>query len=180
MSLSTENLRCFLEGARRLNFRAAAKAVALSLAAFGQRIRQLEDDLGVSLFRRSTRQVLLQRQPLLTADNKHLHTLFDSSFDLALFRYWRDAPGGIDSVNFKRIVCMGTIATIRKQVLQGRGVSVLPAYFIEKELQHGELVEVFPLVKPLADSFRLVFRGDDPKAGRYESIAEHMQRERLQ
>lgn len=56
---SLDNLRCFEAAARLLNFRAAARAVALTPAAFGQRIRQLEEGLGARLFERSTRAVHL-------------------------------------------------------------------------------------------------------------------------
>jgi DNA-binding transcriptional LysR family regulator len=56
---SLESLRCFLAGARLLNFRAASRAVALTPAAFGARIKQLEDELGVPLFQRTTRTVYL-------------------------------------------------------------------------------------------------------------------------
>jgi DNA-binding transcriptional LysR family regulator len=44
-----------------LNFRAAARSVALTPSALGQRIRQLEDQLGEELFVRSTRRVTLTR-----------------------------------------------------------------------------------------------------------------------
>lgn len=54
-----ESLRCFVHAARLLHFRAAAKVVALSPAALGQRIRQLEDQLGTPLFVRTTRSVAL-------------------------------------------------------------------------------------------------------------------------
>ena len=54
-----ESLRCFLAAAKSLNFRTAARAVHLSPPAFGQRIAQLERDLGCSLFDRSTRRVAL-------------------------------------------------------------------------------------------------------------------------
>ncbi len=64
MSLSAENLRCFSEAARLLNFGAAARAVALSPAALGQRIRQLESTLEVRLFHRTTRTVVLTRAGL--------------------------------------------------------------------------------------------------------------------
>lgn len=57
--LSFENLRCFLAAAEQLNFRRAAGVVALTPAAFSQRIKQLEDHLGVSLFERSSRRVAL-------------------------------------------------------------------------------------------------------------------------
>jgi LysR family transcriptional regulator, glycine cleavage system transcriptional activator len=56
---SLESLRCFDAAARLLRFRAAAKAVALTPAALGHRIRQLEDELGVKLFERTTRTVKL-------------------------------------------------------------------------------------------------------------------------
>jgi LysR family glycine cleavage system transcriptional activator len=60
MSLpSIDSLRCFDAAARLLRFRAAAKAVALTPAALGHRIRQLEDELGVKLFERTTRSVRL-------------------------------------------------------------------------------------------------------------------------
>jgi DNA-binding transcriptional LysR family regulator len=54
-----ESLRCFVEAARFLNFRAAARAVALTPAALGQRIKQLEDLTGQALFTRTTRKVTL-------------------------------------------------------------------------------------------------------------------------
>lgn len=56
---SIENLRCFLEAARALNFRKAARAVALTPTAFGQRLKQLEDQIGAPLFARTTRSVSL-------------------------------------------------------------------------------------------------------------------------
>jgi DNA-binding transcriptional LysR family regulator len=54
-----ENLRCFAAAARLPTFRAAARAVALTPAALGQRIRQLEDQLGERLFERTTRSLAL-------------------------------------------------------------------------------------------------------------------------
>lgn len=59
---SLDSLRCFLAAARLLNFRAAAKSVALTPTAFSQRIRQLEDQLGVALFTRTTRSVRLSAE----------------------------------------------------------------------------------------------------------------------
>jgi DNA-binding transcriptional LysR family regulator len=56
---SLENLRCFVAAARLLRFRAAARSVALTPTAFGQRIRQLEDAVGAPLFERTTRTVAL-------------------------------------------------------------------------------------------------------------------------
>ncbi len=56
---SIDSIRCFVEAARFLNFRAAARAVSLTPAALGKRIQQLEDQLGTSLFHRTTRRVEL-------------------------------------------------------------------------------------------------------------------------
>ncbi len=56
---SLDNLRCFIAAARLLAFGRAAKSVALTPAAFGQRIKQLEEQVGVPLFARTTRKVSL-------------------------------------------------------------------------------------------------------------------------
>jgi len=61
---SVDALRCFCAAAKFLNFRAAARSVALTPAAFGQRIKQLEDQLGVRLFVRTTRSVRLATEGL--------------------------------------------------------------------------------------------------------------------
>lgn len=55
---SVDSLRCFVEASRHLNFRKAARAVALTPAAFGARIKQLEELLGTPLFSRTTRVVV--------------------------------------------------------------------------------------------------------------------------
>jgi DNA-binding transcriptional LysR family regulator len=54
-----ESLRCFVQAATQLTFRTAARSVALSPAAFGDRIRRLEETLGAQLFERTTRRVVL-------------------------------------------------------------------------------------------------------------------------
>src|SRR3989442_203920 len=64
MLLDLESLRCFGAAARLLNFRAAARSVALTPAALGQRIRQLEEQLSVPLFHRTTRKVFLTQAGL--------------------------------------------------------------------------------------------------------------------
>jgi LysR family transcriptional regulator, glycine cleavage system transcriptional activator len=52
-------LECFLALSKHLNFREAARSVYLSPAAFGERIKSLEIELGGSLFERTTRKVSL-------------------------------------------------------------------------------------------------------------------------
>src|SRR6185503_13753548 len=54
-----ESLHCFVRAATSPSFRAAARSVALSPAAFGDRIRRLEEELGARLFQRTTRRVAL-------------------------------------------------------------------------------------------------------------------------
>jgi DNA-binding transcriptional LysR family regulator len=63
-SVSLDSLRCFLEAARTRNFRLAARVVALTPTAFGQRIKQLEDQLGARLFARTTRSITLTEHGL--------------------------------------------------------------------------------------------------------------------
>jgi LysR family glycine cleavage system transcriptional activator len=57
--MDLDSLRCFDAAATTLSFRAAAARVHLSPAAFSDRIRRLEEDLGVAVLRRTTRQVAL-------------------------------------------------------------------------------------------------------------------------
>jgi LysR family transcriptional regulator, glycine cleavage system transcriptional activator len=54
-----ESLRCFVLAATHANFRTAARKAALSPAAFGARIRRLEEQFGQRLFVRTTRRVSL-------------------------------------------------------------------------------------------------------------------------
>lgn len=74
---SVDSLRCFCAAAKFLNFRAASRAVALTPAAFGQRIKQLEDQLGARLFVRTTRSVRLSTagRALLPAAQRALSSL---------------------------------------------------------------------------------------------------------
>jgi DNA-binding transcriptional LysR family regulator len=69
-----ESLRCFHAAAKHLNFRTAARAVALSPAAFGDRIRRLEELLEARLFERTTRRVVLtpEGERLLTQAHRCL------------------------------------------------------------------------------------------------------------
>lgn len=52
-----ESLRCFVAAMKSPTFRAAAREVALTPAALGQRIKLLEERLGARLFSRTTRSV---------------------------------------------------------------------------------------------------------------------------
>lgn len=58
-------LRCFLAAASELHFGRAAQGLGMLPAALGRHIRQLEDDLGVRLLERTTRQVSLTKNGVL-------------------------------------------------------------------------------------------------------------------
>jgi len=290
-----DSLRCFVEAARFLSFRAAARAVALTPAAVGQRIRQLEDIVGKPLFTRTSRQVVLTeaglmllpharevlgtaercvragrgelgpepqeivlgtrhelgmswvlpllprlraRHPRVTfhlyfgsgvdllarvrsldvqlaigsmrvadpriatlplhaeryvfvasprllrrvpfkrgADAKH-HTLLDVSLALPLFSYLAEAPGGAE-LGFAQTLALGTGAAVRALCIAGEGVAVLPEYFVEPDLEARRLQRILPRQRILEDSFRVYFRGDDPRRALYESLAETLRSEPL-
>lgn len=286
-----DDLRCFAAAARLLHFRHAAKSVALTPAAFGQRIKRLEGQVGRPLFKRTTRSVhlteagralvpsaeaclrqaegclrtargevappaleltigtrhelglswivpqldrleralswlslhlyvgsgadlllrvrtmeidcavtssrltdpkldsirlhreeyvfcgsksLLSKQPLTRAEHAATHTLFDTSPELPLFRYWRDAAGGGDRLKFGRVVRLGGVEAIRRRVAHGSGVAVLPAYLVQDDLARGRFRTIFPSVEPLSDYFRLVFRVDDPRRSAFDQLAREL------
>jgi DNA-binding transcriptional LysR family regulator len=62
--MDLDSLRCFDAAATTLNFRAAARRVSLSPAAFSGRLRRLEVELGCALFKRTTRRVTLSQDGL--------------------------------------------------------------------------------------------------------------------
>jgi DNA-binding transcriptional LysR family regulator len=287
---SVESLRCFCAAAKFLNFRAAAKSVALTPAAFGQRIKQLEDELGEVLFLRTTRSVrlsvaglallpaaqraigaveecarivqckgamprmtlnvgtrhelglswvlpqvdqlqathsflelnlyfgsgpdlvnrvrnmeidcavtstpladpkldairlhredyvlvgapsLLAKTPFDKKQHSANHTLIDIDDRLPLFRYWRESPKG-EPLAFAKLARFGTIEAIRRRVVSGAGVGVLPRYLVAPDLEEGRLELLLPQVEPLHDWFRLVFRADDGRRSVFELLAASM------
>jgi DNA-binding transcriptional LysR family regulator len=119
---------------------------------------------------------LLAREPLRNAEDARAHVLIDSTPELPLFHYWRDAPGGIDSLRFARISYMGTISAIHHFVLRGEGVAVLPEYFVRQDLRRKQLVRVMPRVTPLYDYFRLIFRADDARRSLFAALGQTMLR----
>lgn len=57
--MDLDDLRCFVAAAEQLNFRRAARKVALSPAAFSERIARLEAHVGAGLLARTTRSVTM-------------------------------------------------------------------------------------------------------------------------
>ncbi|HEX9295863.1 MAG TPA: LysR substrate-binding domain-containing protein [Polyangiaceae bacterium] len=114
---------------------------------------------------------LLRRKPLKKADDTKRHNLLDTSAEVPLFRYWKDAPRGGDRLRFARGIWLGSIEAIRQRMLAGIGVGVLPEYLVRQDLKTGRLRRIFPGVQPLHDYFRLVFRVDDPRRHVFESLS---------
>ncbi|MFI5299380.1 MAG: substrate-binding domain-containing protein, partial [Polyangiales bacterium] len=122
---------------------------------------------------------LLRGRPLRRDADAAAHTLIDASPDQPLFRYWRSAAGNRHELRFARGCWLGSIAAIRRQVLAGEGVAVLPEYFVHKEIAAKRLVRILPSVTPAHDHFRLVFRAADPRRAVFESLAAELHRSPL-
>jgi len=122
---------------------------------------------------------LLRDKPIeLNVDTAN-HILLDTGADLALFRYWRDAPGGSDSLNFQGLRQLGTISAIKALVLSGHGIAVLPRYLVDLELDSGALEIILPEVSPLNDYFKLIYRNNDRRQALYQTLAGIMAQEPL-
>lgn len=284
---SIEQLESFVAAARLLNFRAAARVVGLSPAAFGQRIRALEEQIDARLFHRTTRSVeltvaglallpeaqrclqaadacasavtpdarprieltlgtrfelgvswlvpalaavekahpeidvhlyfgasddllarlrahaidgfvssvrladaalvaeplhperyvfvgqrrLIERTPFSRSAHAARHCLLDIDATMPLFRYFADASGGAHTFAFGRHRWVGLGAAIERLVLDGEGVAVLPRYMVERELERGSLVTLFPRTAIPEDEFRLVSRRGDPRRPIFRALA---------
>lgn len=108
---------------------------------------------------------------LATAEDARTRVLVDTTPELPLFGYVRDATPPEEVWRFAEVERMGTIAAVRERVLAGVGVAVLPAYFVQPDLQAGTLVAVAPEVPILADAFRLVWRASAGAEQRMEQLA---------
>jgi DNA-binding transcriptional LysR family regulator len=285
-----DSLRCFQAAAIRLNFRAAARSVSLSPAAFSDRIQRLEASLGCTLFIRTTRRVRLSpdgerllpqaqkalaeaarcaevvgtgeatafeltlgtrwelgmswllpavqkledahphqrlhlafgngspllermlrgqidavvgsmripggkldyvplheeryclvanpktlaRHPLERPEDAQQHTLVDTSESHDLFRYWLDRAPSQKSWIFGQSRFLGAIGAIRQWVLEEDGVAVLPLYFIQNQLDNGQLVRVLPKVEAASDWFRLIWLQGHPREMELREIAHQL------
>ena len=117
---------------------------------------------------------LLAAAPITGAADSHRHTLVDVDASLPLFRYLLDGMGQVDEWPFARTELMGTIAAIRARILAGRGVGVLPRYFVQPDLDAGLLARILPEVTVPTDVFRLIWRESSPHAARLRLLAEDL------
>lgn len=97
-----------------------------------------------------------------TAEQARAFTLIDATPDLPLFRYLLDALPDGPSWRFGGALYLGGIGAARHQILAGRGVGVLPRYFIAEDLAAGRLVEPLPGYALGRDHFRLLWVADHP------------------
>lgn len=289
--LDLDSIRCFIAAATHSTFRIAARTVALSPSAFSARVRQLEENLGVDLFERTTRTVALTpagerllpeaQRVLEQLDRCHravvrpigpvpftltlgtrfelglswlmpalddlnhrrsertfdiafgdgpdllhraaageidgvissvrlagdkfryalLHeeqyvfvttpallagqspndvawiqdqVLIDAHASLPLFRYLLDSLPPDQEWRFRCVERLGTIAAIRRRVLQGRGIAVLPQYFVAHDLATGAMVLLLPDSRPQSDHFRLVWRTHHPREDDLRQLADEL------
>ncbi|MDP2315742.1 MAG: LysR family transcriptional regulator [Pseudomonadota bacterium] len=98
--------------------------------------------------------------------------LVDATPDLQLFRYLLDALPEGAPWRFRGHRYVGGIAAIRQQVLAGRGVAVLPRYFIADDVAAGRLATLLPEVEPRRDWFRLLWRSGHPREAELFVLAE--------
>jgi LysR family glycine cleavage system transcriptional activator len=109
---------------------------------------------------------LLAESPIESLEDVSAHTLVDINPGLPLFRYFQDMAPVESSWRFGGHSFMGSIAAIRRRVLEGLGVAVLPEYFVEPDLKSGALLRILPHLQCRTDWFRLVWleghtRSDD-------------------
>ncbi|MEZ4471260.1 MAG: LysR family transcriptional regulator [bacterium] len=117
---------------------------------------------------------LLDVLPLDRPDDARRHTLLDAFADLPLFRYLLDARPAADAWGFRGTELLGTIAAIRARALAGKGVAVLPAYFVAADLAAGRLRAVLPDHPLQQDWFRLIWRRGHPLADELRALAEEL------
>lgn len=106
-----------------------------------------------------------------TAAEARRFVLLDATPDLPLFRYLLDVLPDRDPWRFAQVLHLGGIAAIRSQVLAGRGVAVLPRYFVADDLCEGRLREILHETPPRSDHFRLVWRRAHPHTAELEALA---------
>jgi DNA-binding transcriptional LysR family regulator len=116
---------------------------------------------------------LLKKYPLRNIADALEHTLIDIDDRLTLFRYWRDSPKG-EPMTFAKLARFGTIEAIRRRVVAGAGVGVLPKYLVEPDVAEKRLKILLPGVEAIHDWFRLVFRSDDGRRSVFELLAKSL------
>jgi DNA-binding transcriptional LysR family regulator len=181
MNVGLRQLRAFLAVARRGSFTRAAEDVALSQSAVSLSVRQLENELGLKLLDRTTRQVQLTAVgSTLVATGSRLIDELD-----ATLRELRDigeqhrgrvvmacVPAVARSLMPKCVVyCAEKWPSISLSIDDSAASEVIRKVArgeVEFGIASGEIASVDLLVQPLMDDpFRLVCRRDDPLAAKH-------------
>jgi DNA-binding transcriptional LysR family regulator len=137
MNIQLRQIRCFVAVATEKSFAQAAKRLNVSAPALSQTISVLEQDLGLSLFERTTRRVTLTPVGERLLANAHQLELAAKSFS--------------DEV---RAIQIATQNELRVGYMIGTGVELIPP--IIREFEHA---------KPLAVLKLMEFDFTDPSAG---------------
>lgn len=119
---------------------------------------------------------LLAQHPVRSPEDVLSHTLLDLTPDLPLFRYFLDQVGGSTPWRFSRSEYLGTIGAVRQRMLQGKGLAVLPRYFVSVDLKLGRLKGIMGRVPMRLDHFRLVWRRDHPRAGALQQLGAELRK----
>ena len=114
---------------------------------------------------------LLRRRPLTRPEEAAEHVLLDIDAGLPLYRYFGEAEGAPSLPRFAGHRWLGLGAAVKAMALAGEGVAVLPEYMIAAELRLRRLRRLFPRVALRSDYFRLMYRGDDPRAAIHVELA---------
>jgi DNA-binding transcriptional LysR family regulator len=181
MNVGLRQLRAFLAVARRGSFTRAAEDVALSQSAVSLSVRQLENELGLKLLDRTTRQVQLTAiGSTLVATGSRLIDELD-----ATLRELRDigeqhrgrvvmacVPAVARSLMPKCVVyCASKWPSISLSIDDSAASEVIRKVArgeAEFGIASGEIASADLLVQPLVDDpFRLVCRRDDPLAAKH-------------
>ena len=181
MNVGLRQLRAFLAVARRGSFTRAAEDVALSQSAVSLSVRQLENELGLKLLDRTTRQVQLTAiGSTLVATGSRLIDELD-----ATLRELRDigeqhrgrvvmacVPAVARSLMPKCVVyCANKWPSIALSIDDSAASEVIRKVArgeVEFGIASGEIASAELLVEPLMDDpFRLVCRRDDPLAAKH-------------
>jgi DNA-binding transcriptional LysR family regulator len=113
----------------------------------------------------------LKERPFEDRWDSEQHALIDIDASLPLTRYLTSAVGDME---FASVWLAGTGAAMRRLVLDGHGVCVLPQYMVDGDLKEGRLVRLLPEAELLEDSFRLLYRAASPLAGVFQLLADYM------
>jgi DNA-binding transcriptional LysR family regulator len=179
MSLALRHLRCFVAVAEELHFNRAAERLHIAQPALSVNIKRLEEELGVTLLRRSTRSVQLTEAGAIFLEKaKAAIAAFDEAVDLGgdLARGERGTlrVGGSSQVRHRLSNALSTFCHRHPQVeviKREEGTGQLLADVVDRQIDVGLGLE--PEHKP-AISYRtvareplvLVLRDDHPLARR--------------